>query len=62
MIVTIDRFEESYAVLVDKQFHSYNVPKVLLSEFCEGDKIEIKKIDNDDSERIEKKMENIFVN
>lgn len=62
MIVTLDRFEGDYAVLEDKKFKSYNVPKALLSEFCEGDKIEIRKVDNDDLERIKKKTENIFVN
>ena len=59
MKIIIDRFEGDFAVVETPDKTFFNVPKSLLSEFCEGDVIEIKK-DTCETLKIKKSAEDAF--
>lgn len=59
MKIIIDRFEGEFAVaeMPDKSY--VNVPKALLSEFCEGDVLKIQK-DIEETQKRKRKAEDAF--
>ena len=59
MKIIIDRFEGDFAVVETPDKTFFNVPKALLSEFSEGDIVEIKK-DACETEEIKKSAEDAF--